>query len=60
MSKSRHNNKWFDADDYEYERGEFYSYGKKKNRYDEVDIRRQEKRNQRDKSFAVKDNDDWD
>lgn len=58
MSKSRHNSKWFDADDYEY--GEVYSYGKKKNRYDEVDIRRQEKRNQRDKSFAVKDNDDWD
>lgn len=59
MSKSRHNNKWFDADDYEYEG---FSYGKKKqkNHYDEVDMRRQEKRNQRDKTFAIKESDDWD
>lgn len=58
MSKSRHNNtKWFDNDDYEYEGGEFYSYGKKhKDKYNEISL----KREQKNKAKANTLSDDWD
>lgn len=59
MSKSRHNNKWFDADDYEYESKDVYTYGKKKNKYDEIALRREQKYKAKANTFA-KDNDDWD
>lgn len=68
MSKSRHQNNWFDADDLEYERDSFSkSFANKKARkeFDKLEQRRQEQRKaQQNKAnsfdIAVKNENDWD
>lgn len=61
MSKSRHNTtKWFDNDDFEYEKGDFHSLSKKrKDKYDEISLRREQKNKEKANTF-LKQNDDWD
>ncbi len=59
MSKSRHNNKWFDADDLEWEGSKsFSSSNRKKNRFDEIALRREEK--SRKANTFLTEKDDWD
>jgi hypothetical protein len=60
MSKSRHNNKWFDADDLEWEGSKSFSpSNRKKNRFDEIALRREEKHRTKANTFLT-DKDDWD
>jgi hypothetical protein len=60
MSKSRHNNKWFDNEDLEWEGvSPFTDKSRKKNRFDEIALRREEKHRTKANTFLL-DKDDWD
>jgi hypothetical protein len=66
MSKSRHNNKWFDDEDLEWEGVKSFTDKKsltdknrKKNRFDEIALRREEKHRSKANTFLT-DKDDWD
>jgi hypothetical protein len=62
MSKSKRNSKWFDAEDLAWEGQTTFTDKKrtrKKNRFDEIAVRREEKHKSKANTF-LSDKDDWD